>query len=133
MDEDPEEDPGIGKESVNATGGEDDESEEEPFKGVGTGFLKLPADVDPHEALPLQDADVSQETREWFDALCQEFEDIFSKDSADLGKMPLVRFIWSCSAAVGSQVWLRLCSAVGKSWQTSGTDDLSIGSYVCFL
>ena len=43
-----------------------DESEEEPFKGAGMVFLKSPADVDPHEALPLKDADVSLETQEQF-------------------------------------------------------------------
>ena len=69
----------------------DEESDEEPFKGAGTGFLKSPADVDPHKLLPLKDADVTPEARKQFEELCEEFNDIFSKDSSDLGKTPLLK------------------------------------------
>ena len=69
----------------------DEEPEEEPFKGAGTGFLRSPADVDPRKIIPLKDADVTPQVREQFERLCDEFEDIFSKDSSDLGKTPLLK------------------------------------------
>ena len=65
--------------------------DEEPFKEAGTGFLKSPADVDPRKSLPLKDADVTPKAREQFEELCEEFDDIFSKDSSDLGKTPLLK------------------------------------------
>ena len=50
------------------------------------GFLKSPVDVNPWEPLILKDAEVPPEGRESFEKLCDEFADIFSKDSSDLGK-----------------------------------------------
>ena len=55
------------------------------------GFLKSPADVDPWEPIVLKDAEVPPEARESFEKLCDEFADIFSKDSLDLGKTPLLK------------------------------------------
>ena len=55
------------------------------------GFLKSPVDVDPREPIILKDAEVAQEARESFEELCDEFADIFSKDSSDLGKTPLLK------------------------------------------
>ena len=55
------------------------------------GFLKSPADVDPREPIVLKDAEVSPEMQEAFEKLCDEFADIFSKDSSDLGKIPLLK------------------------------------------
>ena len=40
--------------------------------------------------MQLQDAEVTEEYREKFRLLCREFEDIFSKDSTDIGKTPLI-------------------------------------------
>ena len=70
---------------VNACREPEGESEEEPFKGAEMGFLKSPVDVDPREPIILKDAEVS------FEELCDEFTDIFSKDSSDLGKTPLLK------------------------------------------
>ena len=52
------------------------------------GFLKSAMDVDPLEPIVLKDAEVPPEARE---KLCDEFTDIFSKDSSDLGKTPLLK------------------------------------------
>ena len=38
----------------------------------------------------MQDAEVSAKYRKHFKLLCKEFEDIFSKDSTDIGKTPLI-------------------------------------------
>ena len=40
--------------------------------------------------MQLQGAEVTEENREKFKLLCEEFEDIFSKDSTDIGKTPLL-------------------------------------------
>ena len=40
--------------------------------------------------MKLQDADVSEEHQNAFKELCNEFKDVFSIDSSDIGKTPLV-------------------------------------------
>ena len=41
--------------------------------------------------IELQDANVSDEQQNAFKALCNEFKDIFSVDSSDIGKTPLIK------------------------------------------
>ena len=65
--------------------------EEEIFRGTGRGFISSPADIDPREPIKLKDAEVDPKYKQIFDELCQEFDDVFSKDSADLGKTPLLK------------------------------------------
>ena len=65
--------------------------EEEILKGDKKGFITSPADIDPREPIKLKDAEVAPQHREAFENLCSEFQDIFSKDSADLGKIPLLK------------------------------------------
>ena len=65
--------------------------EEEIFRGTGKGFISSPADIDPREPIVLKDAEVNPEYKLEFEELCQEFDDVFSKDSADLGKTPLLK------------------------------------------
>ena len=67
------------------------EVEEEVLKGNGKGFITSPTDIDPREPIKLRDAEVTPEHRKAFEDLCSEFETIFSKDSADLGKTPLLK------------------------------------------
>ena len=43
-----------------------------------------------HRKVNLQDAEVSEKYRKQFKLLCKEFEDIFSKDSTDIGNTPLI-------------------------------------------
>ena len=43
-----------------------------------------------HQKVNLQDAEVSDKYRKQFKLLCKEFEDIFSKDSTDINKTPLI-------------------------------------------
>ena len=54
-------------------------------------FITSPAEVNTctHRRVNLQDAQVSAKYREQFRQLCKEFEDIFSKDSTDIGKTSL--------------------------------------------
>ena len=67
------------------------EVEEEVLKGDKKGFITSPADIDPRELVRLRDAEVTPQHRKAFEDLCAEFEIIFSKDSADLGKTPLLK------------------------------------------
>ena len=53
-------------------------------------FITSPAEVNTHRKVQLQDAEVTGENREKFRLLCEEFKDIFSKDSTDIGKTPLI-------------------------------------------
>ena len=53
-------------------------------------FITSPADIDVHRKIILQDADISEEHQNAFKELCHEFKDIFSVDSGDIGKTPLV-------------------------------------------
>ena len=53
-------------------------------------FITSPAEVNTHRKMQLQDAKVAKKYEEQFKQLCKEFEDIFSKDSTDIGKTPLI-------------------------------------------
>ena len=53
-------------------------------------FITSPADIDVHQKVELQDAEVSEEHQNAFKELLTEFKDIFSVDSSDIGKTPLV-------------------------------------------
>ena len=53
-------------------------------------FITSPAEVNTHWKVKLQDAEVTAKYRKQFKLLCKEFEDIFSKDSTDIGKTPLI-------------------------------------------
>ena len=53
-------------------------------------FITSPADIEVHRKVELQDADVSEEQKQAFKDLCIEFNDIFSTDSGDIGKTPLL-------------------------------------------
>ena len=66
------------------------EVEEEVLRGNEKGFITSPADIDPREPIKLWDAEVTPEYKKAFQDLCSEFEVIFSRDSADLGKTPLL-------------------------------------------
>ena len=53
-------------------------------------FITSPAEVNTHRKMQLQDAEVAKKYKEQFKQLCKEFEDVFSKDSTDIGKTPLI-------------------------------------------
>ena len=69
--------------------GEENEGEDESIP-LEKKFITSPAEVNTHRKVQLQDAEVTEENREKFRLLCEKFEDIFSKDSTDIGKTPLI-------------------------------------------
>ena len=64
---------------------ESDEEEE-----VEKKFITSPADVETQRKVKLQDAYITEIDKNRFRSLCNEFEDIFSKSSEDIGHTPLV-------------------------------------------
>ena len=62
-----------------------DEKEDESIP-LEKKFITSPAEVNTHRKMQLQDAEVIEEYREKFRLLCEKFEDVFSKDSTDIGK-----------------------------------------------
>ena len=53
-------------------------------------FIASLTDIDVHRKVDLQDADITQEQQNAFKELCDEYKDIFSTDSSDIGKTPLI-------------------------------------------
>ena len=68
------------------------EQEGEFEKGnIEKKFITSPADIEVHRKVELQDADITDEQRQAFKNMCTEFIDIFSTDSGDIGKPPLLK------------------------------------------
>ena len=59
-------------------------------ENVEKKFITSPADIEVHRKVELQDTNISDEQRQAFKDLCMEFNDIFSTDSGDIGKTPLL-------------------------------------------
>ena len=53
-------------------------------------FITSPTDIEVHRKVELQDADITDEQQKAFKDLYTEFNDIFSTDSSDIGKTPLL-------------------------------------------
>ena len=69
--------------------GEENEKDHESIP-LEKKFITSPAEVNTHRKIQLQDAEVTEENREKFRLLCKEFEDIFSRNSTDIDKTPLI-------------------------------------------
>ena len=67
-----------------------DTGEEDESIPLEKKFITSPVEVNTHRKIQLQDAEVTEKYREKFKLLCQEFEDILSKDSTDIGRTPLI-------------------------------------------
>ena len=52
--------------------------------------ITSPADIEVHRKVELQDAEVTEAQRKAFKDSCMEFNDIFSTDSGDIGRTPLL-------------------------------------------
>ena len=63
---------------------------EAPFETNEKKFISSPADIDVHRKVDLQDAEIPKEHQKAFKELCDEYKDIFSTDSGDIGKTPLL-------------------------------------------
>ena len=57
---------------------------------MASNFIKSPAEVKAHRKVDLEDKKIKEETRQEFNKLCDQFDDIISKGSDDIGKTLLV-------------------------------------------
>ena len=55
-----------------------------------SSFIKSPAEVEAHRKVDVEDKKIKEETRQEFNKLCDQFDDIISKGSDDIGKIQLV-------------------------------------------
>ena len=53
---------------------------------LASNFRKSPAEVEAHRKVHLEDKKIKEETRQEFNKLCDQFDDIISKGSDDIGK-----------------------------------------------
>ena len=53
-------------------------------------FITSLVDIEVHRKVELQDADMTEAQQNAFRELCNEFKDIFSMDSSDIGKTPMI-------------------------------------------
>ena len=53
-------------------------------------FITSPADIEVHRKVDLQDTDITETQQNAFRDLCTKFKDIFSIDTGDIGKTPLL-------------------------------------------
>ena len=60
------------------------------LENIEKKFITSPADIDVHRKVELQDAEVTEAQQNAFKELCDEYKDIFSTDSSDIGKTPLI-------------------------------------------
>ena len=55
-----------------------------------SNFIKSPVEVEAHRKVDLKDKKIKEETRQEFNKLCDQFDDIISKESDDIGRTLLV-------------------------------------------
>ena len=53
-------------------------------------FLTSPVDIYPNRRMELEDAEICEKTKECFLHLCDEYNDVFSKNNQDIGKTTLI-------------------------------------------
>ena len=56
-----------------------------------SSFIVSPTDIEIHRKTALKSAEVSDEHLEAFNQLCDKYKDVFSKDSSNIGKIPLIK------------------------------------------
>ena len=71
---------------------EDSEKNDDEEEGVvPSSFITSPADIETHRKIHLKDKEIDSKYREQSDDLCEKYKDIFSVDSTDIGKTPLLQ------------------------------------------
>ena len=58
---------------------------------VISSFITLPVDIETHQKVELKDKEIDQKYKDQFKDLCERYKDIFSVDSTDIGKTPLLQ------------------------------------------
>ena len=60
------------------------------LENIEKKFITFPVDIEVHRKVELQDAEVTEAQQNAFKELCDEYKDILSIDSSDIGKIPLI-------------------------------------------
>ena len=60
------------------------------LENIEKKFIASHADIDIHRKVEVQNAEITETQQKAFKELCDEFEDIFSTDSSDIRKTPLI-------------------------------------------
>ena len=60
------------------------------MENIEKRFITSLANIEVHGNIELQDADITKAQQNAFNDLCREFNDIFSTESGDIGKTPLL-------------------------------------------
>ena len=76
-------------EEDNDTEGIDEQKRKNILENTEKKFTTSPVDMEVHRKVELQDADIIEAQQNAFKELCNEFKDVFSIDSSDIGKTPL--------------------------------------------
>ena len=66
------------------------QNEEVYMENTEKKYITSPADIEVHRKVELQDTDITKAQWNAFKNLCVEFNNIFSTDSSDIGKTPLL-------------------------------------------
>ena len=70
---------------------DESDKESEPDSKEISSFIISPADIETHRKVELKDKEIDNEYKKQFEDLCEKYKDIFSADSTDIGKTPLLQ------------------------------------------
>ena len=82
---------GLDSDSGYESNGDNLAPEEELKTKEMSSFIVSPADIEIHRKIELKDKDIDEEYRKQFEDLCKKYKDIFSVDSTNIGKTPLLQ------------------------------------------
>ena len=60
---------------------------------IESDFLISPGDIYPNRKVQLQDEQISEETKEKFEEMCDCHEEAFSKNNKDIGRTQLIEMV----------------------------------------
>ena len=69
----------------------DEKRENDSGRLMLSPFIILPADKETHQKAELKDKEIDQKYKDQFEDLCEKYKDIFSLDSQNIGKTPLLQ------------------------------------------
>ena len=77
-------------EEDNDTEGSKEQKKKDAFEYNEKKLITSPTYIDIHRKIDLQDGEVTKKQQKAFKEICSEYKDIFSIDSSDTGKTPLI-------------------------------------------
>ena len=99
---------------------------------IESDFLISPGDIYPSRKVKLKDAEVSEETLQRFEKLCEDQKDAFSKSNRDIGKTQLIEMEIDTGGSVPFTLPLKHYDWVHKEIETlekAGIIELSLSPW----